>query len=65
MSLTNKSIPITASSFVSQEETQERISICLLCKHKILDIVPKCDQCNCSISMLTTAAFKSCPIGKW
>jgi hypothetical protein len=50
---------------VIKEETEKRISFCVNCEHNILDVIPKCDECNCSISMLTTLNFKTCPIGKW
>ena len=57
---------ITPDLIVSLEETTERLSHCVSCEHnKIVDDIPKCDQCNCSISMLTTLNFKKCILGKW
>ena len=50
---------------VSQEETIKRLDFCLPCENLTHDVIPKCSQCDCSISMLTTLNFKSCPIGKW
>lgn len=47
------------------EETQRRIDICVVCENNILDIFPKCKQCDCPISSLTSMSFKTCPIGKW
>ena len=49
----------------SYEENQKRISFCITCENNVLDVIQKCSQCNCSISMLTTMNFKTCPIGKW
>jgi hypothetical protein len=56
---------ITPDLIITQEETQKRISFCVNCEQNVLDIINKCDQCNCSISMVTTLSFKTCPIGKW
>lgn len=50
---------------VSSEETSKRINFCATCENNVLEVIPKCNQCDCSISMLTTLSFKSCPIGKW
>ena len=50
---------------VSSDETSNRISFCATCENNTLNVIPKCNQCDCSISMLTTLSFKSCPIGKW
>lgn len=50
---------------VTQEETLKRIELCVSCEKNIFDVIPKCQECNCSISMLTTLNFKTCPIGKW
>jgi hypothetical protein len=47
------------------EETLRRIEFCLTCENNVLDIFPKCSQCDCPISSLTSMSFKSCPIGKW
>lgn len=54
-----------ASVMCSQEETEKRVSFCIKCEHNILDELPKCKQCDCSISIVTTLNFKTCPIGKW
>lgn len=51
--------------YCEDEEKNKRISNCLSCEKNVLDIIPKCTECNCSISMLTTLTFKTCPIGKW
>lgn len=48
-----------------ENETQKRVLFCMTCENNVLDVIPKCSQCNCSISMLTTMSFKTCPIGKW
>lgn len=48
-----------------QEETERRVSFCMSCEKNILDIIPKCQECGCSISILTSMTFKICPIGKW
>jgi hypothetical protein len=49
----------------SREETLARIEICGSCDNNLLDDIPKCNQCNCPISSLTSMSFKTCPIGKW
>ena len=57
---------ITPDLIVSQEETDNRLSFCISCDHnQIINDVPSCDQCNCTISMVTTLSFKKCTIGKW
>jgi len=53
------------SIYCDTQETEKRVSICISCEKNILDVIPKCSECNCSISMLTTLKFKTCPIGKW
>lgn len=50
---------------VTPEETQRRLSFCIPCENHILDVIPKCKVCDCSISMLSTLIFKNCPIEKW
>ena len=50
---------------VSQEETQRRIAFCMPCENNVLEVIPKCTQCNCPISTISMLSFKSCPIGKW
>ncbi len=52
---------------VTQDVTLSRLEHCLSCEHlnRELQDIPKCNQCDCSISMLTTITFKVCPIGKW
>jgi hypothetical protein len=47
------------------EQTTQRLEFCMPCENNVLDVIPKCNQCNCSISMLVTLNFKTCPIGKW
>lgn len=49
----------------SKEETERRVSFCMICESNILDVIPKCQECNCSISMVTTISFKTCPLDKW
>jgi hypothetical protein len=49
----------------TEEETTRRLSFCMPCEHNVLDIIPKCNQCNCPLSSLASMNFKSCPIGKW
>lgn len=56
---------ITNDMIVTKDETEKRISFCITCENNVLDIIPKCKECDCSISMLTTLNFKSCPIDKW
>jgi hypothetical protein len=50
---------------VSQEETTRRLSFCMTCESNVLDVIPKCKECNCSLSMVTTLNFKTCPLEKW
>lgn len=52
---------------VTQDVTHSRLEQCMSCEHLNDDTqdIPKCNQCDCSISMLTTISFKVCPIGKW
>ena len=47
------------------EETTRRIEFCIPCENKVMDTFPKCKQCDCPISSLTSISFKTCPIGKW
>jgi len=49
----------------TEEETSRRLSFCMQCENNVLDVVPKCNQCNCSLSMVTTLSFKTCPVEKW
>ena len=49
----------------TQEETLRRLKFCGLCENNIMDIFPKCKQCDCPISSLASMSFKTCPIGKW
>jgi hypothetical protein len=50
----------------TKQETEKRISFCVDCDRRSDDEnVPKCTECNCTISMLSSFRFKSCPIGKW
>lgn len=52
---------------VTPDITQARLELCLSCENLDNNVqdIPKCLQCDCSISMLTTINFKTCPIGKW
>lgn len=52
---------------VTPDITNDRLSHCLSCENLNNDTtdIPKCRVCDCSISMLTTISFKTCPIGKW
>ena len=48
------------------EETLRRIAFCGPCEDNyIFNGAPSCKHCNCSISLLTTVTYKTCPIGKW
>ena len=49
----------------TQEETSRRLEFCGPCENNIMDIFPKCKQCDCPISSLASMSFKTCPIGKW
>jgi hypothetical protein len=49
----------------NKEETERRIEFCMNCENLTVEIVPMCSECRCSISMLGTYKFKTCPIGKW
>ena len=49
----------------NKEEISRRVLLCSECEHNILDVIPKSEKCDCSISMVTTLNFKTCPIGKW
>lgn len=53
------------SLYCDQEETLRRIKFCADCEHNVLDVIPKCEHCDCSISIVTTLNTKTCPIGKW
>jgi hypothetical protein len=61
MSIENQSDNI----MTTQEEVDHRMSFCGTCEYNILDVIPKCSQCNCPLSSLMLMSFKSCPIGKW
>jgi len=45
--------------------TAARIEICVVCENMVMEAFPKCKQCDCPISSLTSMSFKTCPIGKW
>jgi hypothetical protein len=50
----------------TKQETETRITACVGCDRLVQDDgIPKCTECNCTISMLTSFKFKTCPIGKW
>lgn len=49
----------------SKEETERRLNFCINCEKNKLEIVPICTECGCSISLLGSYKFKTCPIGKW
>ena len=51
--------------YCTQEETTKRIEFCISCPSNVLDVIPKCKECDCPISSLTSMSFKTCPIGKW
>lgn len=53
------------NNYISQEEIDNRVSFCMVCENNVLIEVPKCLQCNCTISVITTLPLKTCPIGKW
>ena len=55
----------TDTIYCNEEEKTRRISFCISCDKNNLDVIPKCSECDCSISILTTLNFKVCPIGKW
>jgi len=62
----NASEPVVVEHLlVSQDVTHSRLEHCMSCENNILDVIPKCNQCDCSISMLTTLSFKTCPVEKW
>ena len=44
---------------VSQEETTRRLSFCMTCESNVLEVIPKCKECNCSLSMVTTLNLKT------
>jgi hypothetical protein len=50
---------------VTADVTHSRLKYCLTCENNVLDVIPKCNQCDCSISLLTTLSFKTCPVEKW
>ena len=47
------------------EETTKRLSFCMTCESNVLDVIPKCKECDCSLSMIATLNFKTCPLEKW
>lgn len=60
------SIPFNSDINATQQETERRLEFCIPCEDKILVVdAPACKHCNCSISLLSTVSYKSCPIGKW
>ena len=52
---------------VSARETERRLNFCTSCDSFGSDNQRPgvCLECNCSIPMMTTLSFKTCPIGKW
>lgn len=63
----NEEILPVQDILVTPDITNNRLIHCLSCENlnKEISDIPKCNQCDCSISMLTTISFKTCPIGKW
>lgn len=47
------------------EETTRRLQFCMPCENNVLEVFPKCNQCDCPLTSLASMSFKSCPIGKW
>ena len=48
------------------EQVEYRLSFCTPCENnKPVMNIPTCSQCNCTIGILVSINFKSCPIGKW
>jgi hypothetical protein len=49
------------------EESHDRITVCKECPKFVVneDWTTKCGECDCSISMMITFKFKTCPIGSW
>ena len=55
----------TDNIMTTPEEVAKRIEVCGPCENNVLDLFPKCNQCDCPISSLISMSFKTCPIGKW
>ena len=49
---------------VSDETKQNRTNICKKCKHYD-ESSDTCRQCGCYLSVKTSWASESCPVGKW
>jgi len=48
------------------KQIQERMSFCNSCEKNIPKVnIPTCLECDCTIGILVSLNFKSCPIGKW
>lgn len=53
--------------YSTDEQRQYRLDICKKCEKFLVSEEKKteCIECGCSISLLTTFSFKSCPLEKW
>lgn len=51
----------------SQEQQEQRLNICKNCPSFVIKEtqMTECSECECSISLLITFKFKSCPKGNW
>lgn len=50
----------------TQEQIEHRLSFCNPCENNNpVANIPMCSECNCTVGILVSMNFKSCPIGKW
>lgn len=49
---------------LSEEKSQERMSICNACEHKI-EITNMCGKCGCYLPWKVNLAPAMCPVLKW
>lgn len=53
--------------YCTEEEKNLRLDVCKVCDKFTFseEKTTECTECGCSISLLTTFTFKSCPLEKW
>jgi len=49
---------------VDEEVANERMNICLDCKH-LIQMTKQCTKCGCFMEAKTLLKNAACPIGKW
>jgi hypothetical protein len=50
---------------ITQEQIENRKTICNGCENLVPSLYPTCNCCACPINYLTQESSASCPIEKW